>query len=173
MGSVPTIYTFLAKATGGQNVSMKMKVYEGYGWSNRVAKDGTAMCFVKHSHADTPYHKDAFVKGPVMIGVAQGQWLKARGQHSPETLHIPRSYLIGGHDQIPIPEVLIEILQVTGRGPGGFFRIESVIDPVVLTQSVETPGTVNELPNASGLRPGDRPSLESAFHHCQINQIFR
>jgi HEAT repeat protein/beta-lactamase regulating signal transducer with metallopeptidase domain len=96
-----TEYTFLAKAEGSEDISIKMKIYEGFGWSTQVAEDGTALCYIKHRNDAKPYHKDAFSQGPIEVGVAQGQWIKGRGVSSPN-IQIPRSYLIGNHDQIII-----------------------------------------------------------------------
>jgi beta-lactamase regulating signal transducer with metallopeptidase domain len=101
MEAVSTRYTFLAKAQGGENVSMQMKIYEGFGWSTKVARDGTALCYIKHPDDSQPHHKDAFEKGPIEIGVAQGQWIKGRGTSSPN-MQIHRSYLVGSGDQIVI-----------------------------------------------------------------------
>ncbi|MBN2182618.1 MAG: DUF4440 domain-containing protein, partial [Sedimentisphaerales bacterium] len=101
MQAIPTRYVFLAKAYGGENVSTRMKIYEGFGWSTKVARDGTALCYVKQPDNSSTHHKDAFEKGPVEIGVAQGQWIKGRGVSSPN-MQIHRSYLIGNNDQVVI-----------------------------------------------------------------------
>ncbi len=101
MGSIPTRYTFLAKAKGGEDISLKAKVYEGDGFIvSKPAPDGTALCFVKYPDNSKPHHEDAFEKGPIEIGIAQGQWIKR--QNVGEALHIPRSYLIGNSDEIVI-----------------------------------------------------------------------
>jgi len=107
MQAVPIRYTFLAKAQGGENASMRMKIYEGFGWSTKVAQDGTALCYVKHPDNSQLHHKDAFDKGPIEIGVAQGQWIKGRGPSSPN-MQIHRSYLIGSDDQIVIQPPQVE-----------------------------------------------------------------
>ncbi|HUS71786.1 MAG TPA: NosD domain-containing protein, partial [Sedimentisphaerales bacterium] len=96
-----TQYTFLAKAEGSEDTSIKMKIYEGFGWSTQVAEDGTALCYIKHRNDAKPYYEDAFSQGPIEVGVAQGQWIKGRGVSSPN-IQIPRSYSIGNHDEIVI-----------------------------------------------------------------------
>ncbi|MGB2807885.1 MAG: M56 family metallopeptidase, partial [Sedimentisphaerales bacterium] len=96
-----TQYAFLAKAEGSEDISIKMKIYEGFGWSTQVAEDGTALCYIKHPNDAKPYHEDAFSQGPIEVGVAQGQWIKGRGVSSPN-IQIPRSYSIGNHDEIVI-----------------------------------------------------------------------
>jgi beta-lactamase regulating signal transducer with metallopeptidase domain len=101
MGDIPTRYTFLVKAQGGENISMKAKIYEGFGNLTKIAQDGTALCFIKYPDNSKPHHEDAFEKGPIEIGVVQGQWIKGRGGIG-EPLHIPRSYLIGSNDEIVI-----------------------------------------------------------------------
>ena len=98
--SIPTQYIFLAKATGGKDLSLKMRIYEGFGLSTRIASDGTALCHVRHPNPEQAYHKDGFEKGPIEIGVAQGPWLRARGVN--ENIEKLRSYLIGSHDEIII-----------------------------------------------------------------------
>jgi len=98
--SIPTQYIFLAKAAGGKDISVRMKICQGSGLSTRAASDGTALCYVRHPNPEKSYYKEAFVKGPVEIGVAQGPWLRARGPDS--NMRSPRSYLIGSHDQIVI-----------------------------------------------------------------------
>ncbi|MBN1974154.1 MAG: M48 family metalloprotease [Sedimentisphaerales bacterium] len=100
MGDIPTRYTVLAKAQGGEDISMKAKIYEGLGFLSKVAQDGTAFCFINYPDNSKPHHEDAFEKGPVEIGIAQGQWIIR--QNVGEALHIPRSYLIGSSDQIVI-----------------------------------------------------------------------
>ncbi len=102
MGDIPTRYTFLAKAYGGEDVSMKAKIYEGFGNISKIAQDGSALCFINYPEESKPHHEDGFEKGPIEIGIAQGQWLKGRGGIGEPTLHIPRSYLIGSSDEIVI-----------------------------------------------------------------------
>jgi beta-lactamase regulating signal transducer with metallopeptidase domain len=103
MGDIPTRYTFLAKAQSGENISMKAKIYEGFGNLTKTAQDGSALCFVKYPDEAKPNHADAFEKGPVEIGIAQGQLIKGRGAVG-EPLNIPREYLIGNNDEIVIQQ---------------------------------------------------------------------
>jgi len=98
--SIPTQYIFLAKATGSEDLSLHIRIYEGTGLSTRAASDGTALCYVRYHDPEQAYHKDGFIKGPVEIGVARGQWLRARGVNS--NIQNPRSYLIGSGDEIVI-----------------------------------------------------------------------
>jgi uncharacterized protein YjiS (DUF1127 family) len=102
MKAIPTQYTLLVRATGGSHNSLHMKIYEGFGFSTPFSDNGTALCMVKHPQSEQTFHQDAFVKGPVMVGVAQGDWIKARGGDQSDSFAIPNSFLIGAHDQIVI-----------------------------------------------------------------------
>jgi len=101
MGGMKAQYSFLARISGGQTMAAKMNIYEGSGFSTNIARDGTVLCHVKHWDPNTTHHKDAFLKGPIEIGVAQGPWIKGRGG-SGSNLESPRSYLIGNDDQIAV-----------------------------------------------------------------------
>ena len=101
MGGIPTQYTFLTRISGVAAMSAKAKIYEGHGLLTRIASDGTVLCYVKHPDPNTTYHPDAFNKGPVEIGVAQGPWLKAQGPKG-TPMSRTRSYSVGQDDQIVI-----------------------------------------------------------------------
>lgn len=102
MKAIPTQYTLLVRATGGGNKSMHMKIYEGFGYSTPFAEDGTALCIVKHPEPEKAYHQDTFEKGPVMIGVAQGDWIKARDGGISAGITMPSSFLVGVEDHVVV-----------------------------------------------------------------------
>ncbi len=78
--------------------------------------------------------------------------------------------VVGGHGKVPVAELVVEELHVAGVGAGGFFRIESLVDPGVAGESVVSVG--HELPHASGAGAAvDGVRLEAGFRDGEIDEI--
>ena len=70
------------------------------------------------------------------------------------TIDVPGPAIIGGDRQVPIAELVEQVLQVAGGGTGGLFRIRALAHAPTLLQAVDLGGTGHELPHAAGRRAG-------------------
>src|SRR4051794_2922742 len=81
--------------------------------------------------------------------------------------------VIGRGRQLPTSEHGMKVAQVLHSGESGFPNIASLIHPPVDHQAVSLTGGGDELPRADRLGTGASEVVESAFDHCQIDQVFR
>lgn len=85
-------------------------------------------------------------------------------------LNIRRAPVIGGHGEIPIAELLVEILDVVRVGDGGGDGIEAVVEPCGVRRSVRVTG--HELPHASSAGVAiDDLGAETGFSKCLIDEV--
>jgi len=85
----------------------------------------------------------------------------------------PAPALYGGQRQMPVAEHGVQVLQVTGGRPRGFFRIPSLIHPGRNVQVVQTGRSGHELPHAHGTGPAPGIGIQAAFDHGQVLQFVR
>ena len=83
--------------------------------------------------------------------------------------HVGRPGVVGGHHQVPIPELLVEVAQVPRRRACGLFGILSLVHPPTALQPVFAPAIRHELPDAARAGSRERQGLESALCLCQVD----
>ena len=88
-------------------------------------------------------------------------------------LHRAGAGVVGGHGEVPVAELVVEIFQVTGGGAGGFFGILAVVQPPVALQAVAGGAAGHELPHAAGAGARKRQRMKAGFGLRQVNQVLR
>ena len=88
-------------------------------------------------------------------------------------LHVAGAGVVGRHRQIPIAELLVQVLEVTSRGDRGLLRILALVDPPAPLQAIQGAGLSHELPHAASARPRHGQGLETGFGLRQVNQVLR
>ena len=63
-------------------------------------------------------------------------------------LHAAGTPVVGSHREIPVAELVVELLHVFGVGEGGFFGVEALVEEAVALQAVGS-AEGHELPHAA------------------------
>ena len=79
--------------------------------------------------------------------------------------------IISRQGQIPVAELIVKSLQVTGCRPRGFLKVPTFIHPPVLPKTVKARRGRDKLPGTDGVPPGIGPGIQPAFHHRVIDQL--
>ena len=64
-------------------------------------------------------------------------------------LHVARTAVVGGHGEIPVAKLSVEISQVMGSSARGFLRVLAIVNPHAVMQTVTAGPAAHELPDAA------------------------
>ena len=84
-----------------------------------------------------------------------------------------RTAVVGGNDQIPVTENLVEVAQVAGSGKRREHGIAAFVDQGIELQPVLFAGSRHKLPQAGGPHPTDSLRIESRLNDGQVFQFQR
>ncbi len=86
-------------------------------------------------------------------------------------LHGAWSRVVSGHGEIPVAELVVEILEMMRGGARGLFGILPIVNPPTAFESVASGATAHELPHAAsaGARDGER--MESGFGLGEVDEF--
>ena len=88
-------------------------------------------------------------------------------------LHVAGARVVSGHGQIPVPELVVEVVEMVGGGASGLFRVEALINPPIAGEAVAGGAAGDELPHAAGSGAGERQFVEAGFGLSQVDQVLR
>ena len=86
-------------------------------------------------------------------------------------LHGSGAGVVRGHGEIPVAELIVEILEVMSGGAGGFFGILTVVNPPAAFESVTLGAAAHELPHATSAGAGNGQGMESGFGLRQVDEV--
>ena len=89
------------------------------------------------------------------------------------SLHGAGAGVVGGHREVPIAELVVEIFQVAGGGACGSLGILAIVDPHVVAKPVSASPAGHKLPDAAGADPRNCQRMESGLGLREIDQILR
>src|SRR5262249_34825588 len=93
----------------------------------------------------------------------------ARGINGP--VDFAGAGVVGGEREIPVSELFIQILQMSGGGDRGLFRIPSLIQPIMRFQSIESTGGTDELPETRGGSKRIGMGVETTLDHGEEDDV--
>src|SRR5271169_5877835 len=79
--------------------------------------------------------------------------------------------IVGGHGQIPVAEMGVEVVEVVGRGARGLFGIHAIVGGGSGYQAVFRTGVPLKLPDAYTQSAGNRARLKSGLGLSQKNEF--
>src|SRR5262249_15890700 len=96
----------------------------------------------------------------------------ARPQTVDGALNLPTPSVVACPRQIPVAQLVIELMQVVRGCDGGLQEVSPLVEPEILVQPKQLAGAVYELPHAGRTRVRVRLCREAALDHRQIDRIF-
>ena len=85
--------------------------------------------------------------------------------------HLAFTGIVGRNGRGPVPEIAVEFLQIIGGGLRSLVRVQTLVHPPVLIQTVFHAGIGHELPGPGGARRRFGVNPVAAFHNSQIGQL--
>ena len=65
-------------------------------------------------------------------------------------LHGTGAGIVGGHREIPVAELVVEIFEVTGCGASGFLGVLAVVQVHIVVKAIAEATASHELPDTAG-----------------------
>ena len=88
-------------------------------------------------------------------------------------VHLVGAAVVGGDDQVPVVEYLVEVAQILGGGVGAFQRVAALVDQRVDRQAVVLARGDHKLPQAGCPHARHGPRIEGRLDDGQVFQLKR
>ena len=70
-------------------------------------------------------------------------------------LDVAGAGVVGGHGEVPVAELVVEVVEMAGGGASGLLGVKALIEPPVAGQTIACGAAANELPHTARSGAGE------------------